>query len=296
MLYDYNSGLKQIFNRKGSYLPGMIAKSGWKQVDAVNSYANGTPIEFGQVLKRVVDQTTRVPVVTAIEEDDPYNVFFGVAVRDVISQSDVNFNSTNANIVTHYISGQPISVMREGYIAVPVQQGTPIAGNPVYVRVAPSATNPALPLGGIEAFADVGNVAWKNVVFESDGYYALEGTNVLTNTNGITSQCATIKIMRADYNALPHIVSAPTATAAAYGTKMSELVLTGGSATYNKEAVDGKFIMNNPDYMPKVGTHTYTATFMPADLDKFDPVTNVEVVVTITAVTPTNTDKYETAH
>lgn len=279
MLFNYNSGLKQVFNRDGSYLPGQKAKTGWKLVESLNS---NQVIEFGQVVKRVIDETTNVPLATSIVEDDDYTSFYGVALRDVVSQSSSNFNSTNANYITNYYIGCPISVMREGYVSVPVQNGEPYVGGQVYVRVAPSIKNPNLPIGGIEALGDVGNVAWKNVFFKSNGYFAMEGTNNYTTSENPTSQCATIQLMISEYKPQPTITQAPTVTAAPYGTTMSELQLNGGSAS-----VDGTFVMNNPNYIPPVGSGvTYTATFIPDDIENYDPVTNVEVSITINKVTP----------
>lgn len=287
MLFNYNSGIKEIFLRKGAYLPGQIAKSGWKLVESVNSLNTNPAIEFGTVLKRQIEPTTKIPYVTQIEEDDEPSDFYGVAVKDVTSEISVDLASTNARIIKNYLNGVAISVMREGYICVPVQNGTPITGEQVYVRIMPSMTNPSLPIGGIEALASQGTIAWKNVFFESGPYFPLEGNNISTSADTPTSQCATIKVAISDYNKAVKITSAPTATAITYGTTLGDIVLNGGEAKDGENVIGGKFVMNSPSYIPPVGTETYTATFIPNDLMTYEKVTNVEVVITVNPATPT---------
>lgn len=274
MLYNYNAGIKELFNNKG-YLPGQSTNvSDFKVVEAMNT---NSAIEFGQVVKR--EPNSNKPLAVNIEEDDAYNVFYGIAKRDIVSQAQVDY-SGEANIISSYGKGQPVSVVREGMIAVPVQKGKPVVGGQVWVRVKPSLDNSNLPIGGIEAEADVGNVAWKGVFFGGEAGYAVDAKNYTTDTLP-TAVTAKIVLTIQEYGILPHITQAPTATTAVYGTKFSEIVLTGGSAENDGTEVSGKFVMNNASQVPEVGTHTYTATFIPDDLTKYEKVTNVEVVVTI---------------
>lgn len=287
MLFNYNSGIKETFNRKGSYLPGQITKNGWKMIDAINSRTNDNAIEFGTVLKRLIDNNTKIPYVTSIEEDDVYTVFYGIAIRDVVGQSSANLTSPEANFIKTYHKGQQISVMREGYVCVPVQNGTPIPGDQVYVRVAPSLENPNLPIGGIEAIAALGTVAWKGVTFESGAYFPVKDTNTQPTQLKETSQCATIFINKDAYSYVPTITSAPTANDITYGTKMKNVVLNGGSAEFEGEEVPGKFVMNNPEFVAPAGTNTFTASFIPNDLEAYEEVSNIEVVLTVGKATPT---------
>lgn len=286
MLFNYNSGIKETFNRKGAYLPGQITKSGWKMVDAINSRNSDDAIEFGTVLKRLIDNDTKIPYVTNIVEDDAYTTFYGIAVRDVISQHTTNLASPNANFIKSYYKGETISVIREGYVCVPVQNGTPIPGDQVYVRVKPSLDNPNLPIGGIEAIAALGTVAWKGVTFESGAYFPVKGTNTQPNQTTETSQCATIFINKDAYFYVPSITSAPTANQIVYGTKMNEVVLNGGSAEFEGEEVPGKFVMNNPMFTPPAGTNTFTASFIPNDLEAYEEVSDIEVVLTVSKANP----------
>lgn len=285
MLFDYSSGLKEEFNRKGSYMPGTIAKSPYKICESVNSLSTNPPIEFGIVLKRKVTDNG-LPYVTTIEEDDSFTEFYGVAVKDVLSQSSVNRNDFQNQLIYTYIAGYPISVLKSGYVAVPVQNGTPIATHQVWVRVAPSTENPSLPIGGIEAEGSVGCVAWKGVFFESDGYYPLKGTNAGTTTNGTTSVCATIFVRDNDnnYGLIPTVEQAPTATDIHYGQPLSAVVLTGGSVSYNETDVEGTFVINNSDAVLGVGEHDVTCTFIPTDT-KYERITNIEVTVTVEQTT-----------
>lgn len=284
MLFNYASGIPENFIRKGGYLPGTIAKTGWKEVESFNSNSVLDPIEFGSVVKRVVNNGTQY--VETIEEDDTNQKFLGIAVNDLTSQSLIDLNYGNPNIIKQYFSGSAISVMVEGYVCVPVQQGTPKVGQPVYVRVMPSLTNPSLPLGGIEALADVGNVEWKNVIFESDAFYPFVGkTNSPTETTA-TSQCAIIRVEISKYGIVPNITSAPNDVTITYGTLPKNIELVGGSAEYNGEEVSGKFVMNNPDYLYSAGTHNTTCTFIPDD-SSFERVTNVEISIMVNKATPT---------
>lgn len=284
MLFNYASGIPENFIRKGGYLPGTIAKTGWKEVESFNSNSVLDPIEFGSVVKRVVNNGLQF--VETIEEDDTNEKFLGIAVNDVTSQSLIDLNYGNPNVVKQYFSGSAISVMVEGYVCVPVQQGTPKVGAPVYVRIMPSLTNPSLPLGGIEALADVGNVEWKNVIFESDGFYPFKGTTNSPTETTATSQCAIIRVEISKYGMVPTITSAPNDVITTYGTLPRTIELVGGSAEYNGEEVEGRFVMNNPDYLYSAGTHNTTCTFIPND-SMFEKVTNIEISITVNKATPT---------
>lgn len=285
MLFNYPNGLKEEFNRDGSYMPGTITKTGWQLCESINSLATNPPIEFGTVLKRTTTNNG-LPYVTTIAEDDSFEVFYGIAVKDDVSQNTVNVSEFQNQIIHQYTAGYPISVMKSGYITVPIQAGTPIAGNPVWVRVAPSTDNPSLHIGGIEAEASVGNVAWKNVEFISGPYYPLNGTEQ-TTSNGATSMCATIFVRdnENNYGLLPLIEEAPTATTIKYGQSLSAVVLSGGSASYNETPVEGTFVMNNPQNVLPVGAYTLTCTFIPDSLE-YERITNVEVDVTVSQATP----------
>lgn len=284
MLFNYASGIPENFIRKGGYIPGTIAKTGWKEVESFNSNSVLDPIEFGSVVKRVVNNGTQF--VETIEEDDTNQKFFGIAVNDATAQSIIDLNYGNPNVIKQYFSGSAISVMVEGYVCVPVQQGTPKAGSPVYVRVMPSLTNPSLPLGGIEALADVGNVEWKNVIFESDGFFPFKGKTTTPTETEATSQCAIIRVEVSKFGIVPTITSAPNNVTITYGTLPRTIELTGGSAEVNGEEITGKFVMNNPTYLYNAGVHETTCSFIPDD-PAYEKVTNIEITLTVNKATPT---------
>ena len=285
MLFDYPSGLKEEFNRPGSYMPGTIAKSNCKICESINSLSTNPPIEFGTVLKRQVTNNG-LPYVTQIEEDDSFTVFYGIAVKDFVSQSSLDISSFQNQMIYKYVAGQAISVLVNGYISVPVQSGVPVAGNQVWIRTAPSTDNPSLPIGGIEAEASVGCVAWKGVFFESGPYYPLEGINSETSSNSNTSMCATIFVRNYEnaYGLIPLVEQAPTATDIHYGQPLSAVVLTGGSVSYNDVDIAGTFVINNSDAVLGVGEHDVTCTFIPTDT-KYERITNIEVTVTVEQTT-----------
>lgn len=284
MLFDYESGVPEIYIREGGYLPGTIAKTGCKECESMNSASPNDRIEFGAAVKRNVDEV--VPFVSYIDSEDTAQDFYGIAVKDVQSQSQVQFDLSNPKFIANYFSGTGISVMTGGYVVVPIQQGIPVVGEPVYMRIAPSVTNPSLPIGGLEALGDVGNVALKGVRFESQGYFPFKSTNAETTANGTTGMCATIYIDKQPYGLEVTITQAPNDVTITYGTLPSSITLTGGSASYGGEAVEGTFVMNNPYYLYPAGTYDTTCTFIPDD-PQYEKVTNVEIGITVNKATPT---------
>lgn len=281
MLFNYKSGLKQILNRAGSYLPGQIADINYKKVESISSTFDDEPIEFGTVVKRVVD-TNNIPTVQHIVADDSFTDFYGIAVRDVVTQNNLDISKFEAQIIHGYYAGQTISVMKCGYVSVPVQFGTPTPHTPVWVRVAPSLDNPNLPIGGIEAYGSLGCVRWKGATFESSSYFPVQGLNTQPTTKTGTSQCATIFIREVEYGLIPTVETAPIQSGTlTLGDSLADVVLENGAVTYNGTDVDGKFVMNQPTLVPPVGQHTYTASFVPDELDVYEIITNVEVTITV---------------
>ena len=187
MLFNYNSGLKDTFIRGGSYLPGQIAKTGWKQVTSLGTV---DAIEFGTVVKRDVSGT--VPVAKALAASDTAADVYGIAVRDVQSQGQVSYGAYTKSFINTYIAGQPISVMRKGWIAVPVQNGNPTVGGTVYVRVTASTNNTYLPIGGIETAADDGKCVAIKATFESGALFPMNGITTAPSETTPTSKTAVI--------------------------------------------------------------------------------------------------------
>lgn len=192
MLFNYNSGLKESFDRTGNYMPGQEAETGFKLAPALNTLSTEPAIEFGQVVKRAIDGSG-LPYATSIAAGDTADDFYGIAYRDVVSQSQVQFGPFSTSYIYTYTPGQPCSVMTGGYICVPVQNGTPAIGGAVYMRVTASTTNTNLPIGGIETAADDGKcVQIPNATFESGPFFPMNGTSVTPTASIPTSQCAVI--------------------------------------------------------------------------------------------------------
>ena len=187
MLFNYNSGLKDTFIRGGSYLPGQITKTGWKQVPSLNTV---DAIEFGAVIKR--DVSGSVPVAKVLASGDTAADVYGIAVRDVQSQGQVNYGIFTKSFINSYNPGQGVSIMRKGWIAVPVQNGTPTVGGTVYVRVTASTDNANLPIGGIETSADEGKCVAIKATFESGSLFPMNGITTTPSATVPTSQTAVI--------------------------------------------------------------------------------------------------------
>lgn len=79
--------------------------------------------------------------------------FAGIAVREVKQAITYNFvGQTPAP--AQYAAGYPCDVLQRGTVTVTCNNGTPIAGGTVYVRVATNAAIPNGVIGGFEATAD----------------------------------------------------------------------------------------------------------------------------------------------
>lgn len=194
MLFNYTSGLTETFNRSGAYMPGQIVKAGWKLAPSLNSLSTEPRIEFGQVVKRALT-AGGLPYATSLAVSDTEANVYGIAIRDVVSQSQADFGAFQAQYIYTYFPGQTVSVLREGYISVPVQNGTPTIGGSVYIRNQTNSANQYLPIGGIEATSVSGeNFQWTKATFESGPYFPMNGTSVTPSQTVATSQCATIFI------------------------------------------------------------------------------------------------------
>lgn len=191
MLFNYTSGLTETFNKGGSYLPGQTTKIGYKLAPALNSLDTVPAIEFGQVVKRVID-ANGLPYAANIESGDTASDLYGIAMKSVASQSQVVYSGFTKSFISTYVAGQAISVVKAGYITVPVQNGTPVVGGTVYMRVTASTTNANLPIGGIETAADDGKCVALPAVFESGSLFPMNGVTVTPTADIPTSQCASI--------------------------------------------------------------------------------------------------------
>lgn len=286
MYFDYSKGLRETFYREGAYLPGQPSATTKKFVESANSYYDNGSIQFGQVLKRVIDAEKNLPYVMSIEEDDSAVDFYGIAVRDAISQSIIEKSKLEPQIISGYGDGHNISVMLEGFISVPVQSGVVVDGNPVWVRTMTSLVNPYLPIGGIEAEAAVGNQLFKGAYFRGYSTYPTQGLLSEPTSTSSTMRTAVIELRNVEYGIVPTISTAPTVSDIEYGQAASEATITGGVAKDGDVTVVGKFILNNPNKYYNVGTYDVTCSFIPNDIDTYETVSNVEVSITVDKVSP----------
>lgn len=94
--------------------------------------------------------------------DSTVDKFLGIAVREV--KSALDFLDQNAGA---YHPGEAVSVLKRGCVNVICQNGAPVAGSAVYVRIKANASLPNAVIGGFEAAADstnslkLTNAQWK---------------------------------------------------------------------------------------------------------------------------------------
>lgn len=101
---------------------------------------------------------------------DTADVVAGIAVREVVQANQFDPQSN-----PDYLPGQLCDVMVRGNCTVHCQRGTPVAGQPVYVRITANETYADAVVGGFEASADgantieVPNIEWTTGVVDANG-------------------------------------------------------------------------------------------------------------------------------
>lgn len=113
-----------------------------------NRIAKGADIEFGQAV--ILNNNNTFSIVGATTTAAQ---IAGIAVREVI-QANVFNPQSNPN----YVANMPCDVLVRGQCTVKCKRGTPKAGDPVYVRIKPSAAHQDSFVGDFEAADDNGNV------------------------------------------------------------------------------------------------------------------------------------------
>ncbi len=130
-------------------VPGDLSRSIFSAVtEACNQYPTTPVFGFGLPVKlQGADQ------VTGIVNGDAATAIVGFSVREFPTQSGAGVNEA-FGVATPPATG-PISVLKEGYMVVKNNAGTPAKEGVVYVRVAAAAAGK--PIGGVEAVADSTN-------------------------------------------------------------------------------------------------------------------------------------------
>lgn len=196
-IFNYTKGYDVIkFDTIGACLPGYASTLAPIFASFAGIVADDY-VENGQLVKVVRDTTGKMNALTikGIVANDTATVVAGVVMSDLKGQHFIN--DSGVQYVYQTAKGQTATVLRNGYIWVPVQNATPTIakGGAVYMRNKASTTNTALPIGGIESSAVSGeNVALTNFEFTGLVGFPCTGQNNGTTTTGLTGRTAQVKV------------------------------------------------------------------------------------------------------
>ena len=196
-IFNYTKGYDVIkFDTIGACLPG-YASTLAPIFASFAGIVSDDYVENGQLVKVVRDTTGKMNALTikGIVANDAATAVAGVVMSDLKGQHFIN--DSGVQYIYQTAKGQTATVLRNGYIWVPVQNATPTIakGGAVYMRNKASATNTALPIGGIESAAASGeNVALTNFEFTGLVGFPCTGQNNGTTTTGLTGRTAQVKV------------------------------------------------------------------------------------------------------
>ena len=196
-IFNYTKGYDVIkFDTIGACLPGYASTLAPIFASFAGIVADDY-VENGQLVKVVRDTTGKMNALTikGIVANDAATAVAGVVMSDLKGQHFIN--DSGVQYVYKTAKGQTATVLRNGYIWVPVQNATPTIakGGAVYMRNKASTTNTALPIGGIESSAVSGeNVALTNFEFTGLVGFPCTGQNNGTTTTGLTGRTAQVKV------------------------------------------------------------------------------------------------------
>ena len=154
-IFNYTKGYDVIkFDTIGACLPGYASTLAPIFASFAGIVADDY-VENGQLVKVVRDTTGKMNALTikGIVANDAATAVAGVVMSDLKGQHFIN--DSGVQYVYQTAKGQTATVLRNGYIWVPVQNATPTIakGGAVYMRNKASTTNTALPIGGIASAA-----------------------------------------------------------------------------------------------------------------------------------------------
>ena len=196
-IFNYTKGYDVIkFDTIGACLPGYASTLAPIFASFAGIVADDY-VENGQLVKVVRDTTGKMNALTikGIVANDAATAVAGVVMSDLKGQHFIN--DSGVQYVYQTAKGQTATVLRNGYIWVPVQNATPTIakGGAVYMRNKASTTNTALPIGGIESASVSGeNVALTNFEFTGLVGFPCTGQNNGTTTTGLTGRTAQVKV------------------------------------------------------------------------------------------------------
>lgn len=196
-IFNYTKGYDVIkFDTIGACLPGYASTLAPIFASFAGIVADDY-VENGQLVKVVRDTAEKMNALTieGIVANDAATAVAGVVMSDLKGQHFIN--DSGVQYIYQTAKGQTATVLRNGYIWVPVQNATPtiVKGGAVYMRNKASSTNTALPIGGIESAALSGeNVALTNFEFTGLVGFPCTGQNNGTTTTGLTGRTAQVKV------------------------------------------------------------------------------------------------------
>mgnify|MGYP001771533842 CR=1 FL=1 len=199
-IFNYTKGYDVIkFDTIGACLPGYASTLAPIFASFAGIVADDY-VENGQLVKVVRDTTGKMNALTikGIVANDAATAVAGVVMSDLKGQHFIN--DSGVQYVYQTAKGQTATVLRNGYIWVPVQNTTPTItkGGTVYMRNVAGAASTAqqyYPIGGIESVADSGkNVALTNFEFTGLVGFPCTGQNNGTTTTGLTGRTAQVKV------------------------------------------------------------------------------------------------------
>lgn len=181
-LFNYHRRFDEALSRGAVYFPGeSISKFGLQKANVIPVMVakDAGQFEWGEIV--CLDANGKGRKVT---DTDTADNFLGVVDRNAsgtMGVLDMQVMGMAPRLTLSVYAGK-----RQGVVAVPLQTvntyddstgavtGTtqPVVGGQVYVRIAESAGNPDLPIGGIETHAIAGEtVEWTDVTFQSGVMY-----------------------------------------------------------------------------------------------------------------------------
>lgn len=196
-IFNYTKGYDVIkFDTIGACLPG-YASTLAPIFASFAGIVSDDYVENGQLVKVVRDTAEKMNALTieGIVANDAATAVAGVVMSDLKGQHFIN--DSGVQYIYQTAKGQTATVLRNGYIWVPVQNATPTIakGGAVYMRNKASSTNTALPIGGIESASISGeNVALTNFEFTGLVGFPCTGQNNGTTTTGLTGRTAQVKV------------------------------------------------------------------------------------------------------
>lgn len=196
-IFNYTKGYDVIkFDTIGACLPGYASTLAPIFASFAGIVADDY-VENGQLVKVVRDTSEKMNALTieGIVANDTATAVAGVVMSDLKGQHFIN--DSGVQYIYQTAKGKTATVLRNGYIWVPVQNATPTIakGGAVYMRNKASSTNTALPIGGIESASLSGeNVALTNFEFTGLVGFPCTGQNNGTTTTGLTGRTAQVKV------------------------------------------------------------------------------------------------------